>query len=51
MFAMPRQPLRINHPSPLIYWDYAQPLNDAAENQSSIPFDILRDMMDATIDG
>ena len=34
--------LRINHPSPLIYWKNTIGYDRAAENQSSIPFDILR---------
>ena len=33
--------LRINHPSPLIYWQATLGEERAAENQSSIPFDIL----------
>ena len=34
--------LRINHPSPLIYCVPGPALANGAENQSSIPFDILR---------
>ena len=34
--------LRINHPSPLIYWVQLPGVAEEAENQSSIPFDILR---------